>query len=412
MLGMLAAHVGFSAEFDWLQPESWASLVHGRSSILFALIAGVSLSLLTRQRTLRTVEETRVLRLRIVGRGVTILAIGLALELLGTPILVILTMYGVLFVIAVPFLGWSTRRLLIAAIALAVAGPPLLALAQSVTADSWAAGVTLLIFGSYPLTVWIALLFAGLAIGRLRLGDVAVAVKLLVVGTVLATLGYGLGVLAQPGPTLPNLASSGMTDASSKAVPVSPEALTGWSCTDAGFVGTVQCYDPAVLEASGGYSDSAWVEPTGFDVYVDRFQHADWEGAVTALGAWGAHTGGTLELLGSGGLAIAILGLCLLLGRAAPRVFAPIGALGAMPLSAYSMHVLMFAFVLPLIPLSEGLMWLVLASTLVVMATVWRRFAGTGPLERLARRVGDIFAVAPRKSGSSSIVEAAQPASS
>lgn len=411
MLGMLAAHTGFSAEFDWLQPATWPSLVHGRSSILFAFIAGVSLSLMTGQRTSRPVEETRVVRLRIVGRGVAILVIGLVLEVLGSPIDVILTMYGVLFIIAVPFLGWSTRRLLISTAVLVAAGPPLLALAKSLVGSTTDPGVALLIFGTYPVTVWIALLFAGVIVGRLRLDSAMVAVKLLVIGAVLATVGYGVGVIAQPSGSWQGDASYSKVDTSSVASSITPDELAGWNCADGGFSGVVECYAPEALTGPGLIADDPAAELTPLGGFVDRLQHPDWEGAAIALGAWEQHTGGTMELLGSGGLAVAVLGLCLLLGRAAPRLLSPLGAVGSMPLTAYSVHVLMFALGLQLLLPSGGLTWLVLSAALVVMAMVWRRFAGTGPLERLARRIGDIFADAPRRTDSRVAAERAQPSS-
>ena len=50
--------------------------------------------------------------------------IGVTLEALGTDIDVILGVYGVLFVLALPFLRWSPRRLLLAAAVLAILTPP------------------------------------------------------------------------------------------------------------------------------------------------------------------------------------------------------------------------------------------------------------------------------------------------
>ena len=40
VLGMFGAHVGVQQSFDWLEPSTWSDVVNGRSSILFAVLAG------------------------------------------------------------------------------------------------------------------------------------------------------------------------------------------------------------------------------------------------------------------------------------------------------------------------------------------------------------------------------------
>jgi uncharacterized membrane protein YeiB len=50
----------------------------------------------------------------------------------------------------------------------------------------------------------------------------------------------------------------------------------------------------------------------------------------------GAHSGGVLETVGSGGFALAVVGLCLLICRTPARiVLLPVRAVGSMPLTAY-----------------------------------------------------------------------------
>src|SRR6478735_3073256 len=86
VLGMMTAHVGPGGPEDpW--PWSLAQVVDGRSAALFVLLSGVSV------------------------------------ELLGTPVAVILPTYAVLFACAVPLLGTEPRRLLGAAAAVAALGP-------------------------------------------------------------------------------------------------------------------------------------------------------------------------------------------------------------------------------------------------------------------------------------------------
>ncbi len=98
---MFAAHVGAAdTAFDWSDPSSWPDLVNGRSAILFALCAGVSLVLLTTGPTGRSGPRPR----HVLARAATLLAIGGLLTLVPGGVLVILPTYAVLFVAALPFL--------------------------------------------------------------------------------------------------------------------------------------------------------------------------------------------------------------------------------------------------------------------------------------------------------------------
>ena len=47
VIGMLAAHLFTLPEIDWTDPVTWGGIVGGRSSILFATLAGVSISIVT-----------------------------------------------------------------------------------------------------------------------------------------------------------------------------------------------------------------------------------------------------------------------------------------------------------------------------------------------------------------------------
>src|SRR6478609_10962815 len=163
ILGMAGAHIGETSTFDWLDPATWTDLVHGRSSILFAVLAGVSIALMTGRSALPDPARLPGIRLGLIGRGAVIFLIGLALEFLNTPIAVILTLYGLLYVAVIPFLRWPPRRLLIAAAVLALAGPAVLALLASLTLHPSGPGIGLVLYGSYPITVWLAFVFGGMA---------------------------------------------------------------------------------------------------------------------------------------------------------------------------------------------------------------------------------------------------------
>ncbi len=110
-----------------------------------------------------------------------------------------------------------------------------------------------------------------------------------------------------------------------------------------------------------------------------------------------AHSGTTAEILGSGGLAIAVIGALLWLtsperaglGRTLRAIFWPIGASGSMALTAYTAQILILALCVELedypwsldYPGWPLMIWMTLGTLLV--ASLWRRFLGNGPLEQL-----------------------------
>ena len=109
-----------------------------------------------------------------------------------------------------------------------------------------------------------------------------------------------------------------------------------------------------------------------------------------------AHSGTTAEILGSGGLAIAVIGALLWLtaperagfGRTVRAVSWPIAATGSMALTAYTAQILVLALCIefedyPGVPgyPSWALMIGMTLATLVI-ASLWHRFRGPGPLER------------------------------
>ena len=123
VLGMFCAHV---APRDPRDPAVLRLLVtasDGRSSILFALLAGVSLAILTGRNVVYEGEQMRTARLRILGRSAMLVVIAGLLVSLGTSINIILAFYAAWFVAALPFARWPAARLLRAAAVLSVLGP-------------------------------------------------------------------------------------------------------------------------------------------------------------------------------------------------------------------------------------------------------------------------------------------------
>lgn len=382
IFGMIGAHVGIVWMVAGPDGPDLAAIVQGRSSILFAVVAGISVALATGRGRLPRGEALRSARLRMAGRALVVLALGLALEMLGSGIAVILPIYGILFLILIPFLGLRRRTLALTAVAIAVAGPTVVALLRAVTLSGTGipqgiggTAVDFLISGSYPLTVWLPLVLAGMALGRLRLDRVRTAAVLFGSGVGLAAFGYGLG------------------DAFNGTV---RGWLSGWGSVSSS----------SALSSSGvssllpGSSSSMRPDARG---YLERLSEVDLGAALSQ--AWGVspHSGGTWEIIGSGGFAFAVVGACLLAARPLRALLVPLAAVGSMPLTAYTAHVVSFAVLISPLALAPGLtswdgdpavsgwFWVGCVGVLLAACTAWALSRGRGPLESLvaavARRV-------------------------
>ncbi|MEI7055095.1 heparan-alpha-glucosaminide N-acetyltransferase domain-containing protein [Nocardioides sp. CCNWLW239] len=198
LLGMMATHVlepiDASGELTRIQ-----SIAGGRSAALFAVLAGVSLALMTgRQEPVR--GQVLVSRsLGLAARAVLIALLGLVLGSLGTNIAIILTYYGVLFLGAIPFLGLRARWLWLLGAVWVVLGPvvsqvvrPMLPLRQfespepSQLVEPARLLAELLFTGYYPAVPWLAYVLIGMAIGRIDLRNRTVVSMLWSGGLVLS----------------------------------------------------------------------------------------------------------------------------------------------------------------------------------------------------------------------------------
>jgi uncharacterized membrane protein YeiB len=329
VLGMFGAHLRISEELT-ADPSSWAAVVQGRSSILFATLAGVSIALLSgRSRPADDVDLVRA-RLRIAVRAAWVFAIGGVLEWLDTFVAIILGVYAVLFVLALPFLRWSAGRLLAAAALIAAVGPPLNVVLGQLLSSGGAADhyfARLLVTGVYPAMLWWALVLVGLAVGRLDLAAAGVQARLLAAGAGAALLGYG----------------------------------GGWLSTR--------------ILADG--------EPSRGPEEGFRFPVGEWR-AAWLTGAE-PHSGTTFELIGSSGFAVLVVAACLLVAGRLPLATAPLRAVGALALSVYAGHIVVIWALLAVAPqATEGVdVWLLFVCGALLAATVWRAALGRGPLERL-----------------------------
>jgi uncharacterized membrane protein YeiB len=338
VFGMFGAHVGVVADDVSSSPATWSGIVNGRASILFAVLAGVSIALVSGRTTPVTGDDLVRARVRILVRAAWVFAIGGALEALGTDIDVILGVYAVLFVLALPFLRWRPRGLFVAAAVLAVGTPPVdLLLTHVVEANDAfdAPFVSLTVTGAYPALIWWTFILVGLGIGRCDLGSGRVRATMAAAGAGLAVLGYGGGWLS-----------------------------TQW------------------------WAGGTPVDGDGFSERPDTWDPVWLTGAVP-------HSGTTFEIVGSAGVAIVVLAACLVLAERLPAVSSPFAAVGSMALTVYTAQVVAVG-VLGTLDYSDNTAWAAYVLASLAFATAWRLLVGRGPLERLltwssdraARRTG------------------------
>ena len=352
LLGMYAAHLTVARDASGPGGvDPLFQVVAGRSSALFALLAGVGIALANPLDRVRA--DPGRLRRRLAWRALLVALIGLALGHAESGLAVILTFYGVLFLCALPVLGWSARRLGWLALGWALLSPVAsLLLRRQLEAGpkvvpsfaELAAPVQLLqellLTGYYPVLTWATYLFAGMAVGRLRLGSAATAARLALVGAWTAALALAVSAWLT---RLPGTREALLAD------PRRP--VEGWAELDTqirlGLYGT---------------------HPTGTPWW---------------LAVWSPHSGSVVDLLHTTGTALLVLGLALWLVALLPR--APwwlLGGAGAMTLTLYTVHVLVVA-ALP--EQRTGTALALHAGVSLLLGAVAARLAQRGPLEAAVR---------------------------
>lgn len=364
LLGMMATHVLPTFESNAQLTPTWVGLVFsGRASALFAVLAGVGLALSTGKQQPLEGAALSAARRGIACRALVVGAVGLSLGGLEVNIAIILVHYAVLFLCILPFIGLGVKRLLGLAAAWVLASPglayllrpwllaatPPLQLGHNPGWDDLSMPATLLgdlfLTGYYPVFQWIAYLLIGLAIGRLALTTAVVPVLLLAGGAVVAVLAKWLSIVMM-------------------------ENWGGRVALQARFA------DPAYPLNSLLQVNLAGVEQSG-----------SWWWLATSS----PHSGTTLDLLHTSGVAAAVVGACLLLGRLGQWVeldlLLPLRGAGAMTLSLYTAHLCVMAALYGQ-PLPAGwtveLVYWVQAAAVVVIGGAFAALAWRGPLEWLA----------------------------
>ena len=392
IFGMIAAHVASGpSSFSIMDLSTYSALVHGRPAVLFALLAGVSISLMTgRGERPASVNYAQGMRLKLIGRALAIFLIGLLLEQLGTGIAVILTFYGVLYFVALPFVWARTRTLVITAICLGLIGPPLLAVIQYLLPKgNVSPTIGLVLGGVYPLPVFWGILLLGMALGRLNLQSTRVLAGLVAVGVCASAVGYGVGSIW--GSTEePKNGWINQDNGNGSSQPDWAAAISKLKKQKAKQADGMQPRNPAA-ELSADASSDERIE-SRWGQYRDALGSSKQlrESIKKSVVDSAPHSGGTAEFIGSSGFALIVVALCQLVVSCARRWFIPIAVTGTMPLTIYTAHVIV-VFVLggPAgTVVSNPLYWsLVIGS--MIFANGWMAFIGRGPLERFPRWLGN-----------------------
>ncbi|UUU19846.1 DUF418 domain-containing protein [Streptomyces sp. DSM 40750] len=357
VFGMYAAHVG---------PDPAAGgplgfvmeLARGRSSALFALLAGFSLVLITGRPQPRTGRAGRQAVGRMAIRSVVLIVLGFVLTALDTEVDVILAFYGLTFLAVLPLYRLRARTLAVVAAVGALVMPQVLyGIRRLIEEGSWADTVVardplarmsgtdgfveLLFTGEYPVLTWMPFLLAGMAVARLDLTRSATRAQLALTGGVLAVLGYGGSWLAL------------------RLVPHARATVA--AATD------------------GDSAASAW--------WSDTVGHLVDDAPAAWLLVGAPHSQTTFSILGNTGVALLVVALCVTAMDRLPRLrrlATPVCAVGMTALTAYVLHILAirrFGMEEENGPALVGL--LLFSLTAMLLATAWTRWFRRGPLEYL-----------------------------
>ncbi|MGC0403580.1 putative membrane protein YeiB [Streptomyces sp. SAI-126] len=350
VFGMYAVHVG-PAPSQGGVIGFLMELAQGRSSALFAVLAGFAVALITGRRTPKTGLAGRQAVAKVIIRAVILLALGTALTLTGTPVVPILAFYGLFFLLVLPLYRLGAKPLALIAAGWALVGPQLLYALKPVVGGrvflsyGQADGpVSLFFTGGYPALTWVPFVIAGMALARCDLAATSVRIRLALTGVALAVTGYGGSWLAV------------------RLVPGAAEAVRK-------------------AEEGPGMSSVSSVSPDSIGIFGD---------APAGMLASAPHSEATLSIIAATGVAILVITACLAAMDAFPRLrrlAKPVIAVGSMSLTAYVYHIVAIWLLdteTSAVPPLHILLGLIASVT--VLATLWSRFVKRGPLEWLMGR--------------------------
>jgi uncharacterized membrane protein YeiB len=373
VFGMFTVHLGVAAigVAEGATADALHELARGRSSALFAFLAGISLALMTGRTAPLSGTALRRARLRILVRALVLALLGGVLDLLDAPIAIILTYYGGFFLLALPLLRLRAPALAAAAAAVGVLGPlASFAVRAAMGGDTPLRPASIngltdfFLTGYYPAATFMAFVLAGMAAGRLDLRSARVRGALAAAGAALAVAGYGGSRLL--------MGAFGVLD---RLLAAQAAGAGGMAPADA---------DPALLDPL-----REWMAAQVGDLHGQVPVDSPWWLLVAA-----PHSGTPFEVAGATGTALLVLAGCLVLADAAGWLLYPLAAAGSMSLTVYTGHIVVIAAlgmsfqdVAPF-----RLEAFVLGS--LVFASLWRAVFRRGPLEAPLAALADVTAAA------------------
>lgn len=382
ILGMIATHIfpllhSNPAGVIW---PTWVGVsLTGVSSALFVVLAGVGLSLLTKNST-----DVFTSRVQLSLRAITLVAIGLLLGLAGSSVAIILVHYGVLFLLAMWFITLSRRALTLTALAWIVLAPVLHGVftrfmqlqvgGTTAYVENWRLWTSPTIFdvfqqplltlwdilftGYYPVISFLGYVLLGMALGRANLHKWSTGLGLLISGTIAYLAFRGLGA---------------------------------WLLTDIDYANRVAHATGVPVEQVPAMA------ATGAGINTDALM-----GAPQWFGIAIPHSGAPLDIYSTAGAAVAVIGFFLLVARVGVlrKLLFPITASGMIALTAYVVHVIITGIwptdwsqtmSIDDPQLVDAWIMLIVHWLVVVVIGVVVFFAGTrGPLEALLRKVSNV----------------------
>ena len=351
LVGMVAVHNIDARDADGTASLAWA-LSAGKSAALFALLAGVGLAFASGGRRRPTGRTWTGQAAALLTRGLIIGAVGLTLgyvvprDYAG----VILPYYGALFVLAIPLLSLSIRALVGLAAVIAVGMPVLSHLLRTGTDATPVGNLTftdlfadplqtvrdLALTGLYPALPWMAYLCVGLAVGQAVLSARRTVVAMTLIGAAL----------------------------------VAASTTVSWLLLDV-LGGRTRLEAVALQSMTRGELDAAMT--------------SGWAGVTPTDTPWwlatmSPHSTTPFDLANTIGLALVVLGVCILLGRTTTALLRPLAAAGSMTLTLYCAHLLLLSWsVMP----GDLAGFLIQTAVLVAFALVWSRTHARGPFEEI-----------------------------
>lgn len=336
LIGMFVAHV--SPVVSSVEFTSLIALADERPRLLFALTAGMGLGFIT--GATRPITDGRGgLRRQVAIRAVILIILGLAISIVLHPLVfVILDVYGVAFLLMLPLLFLPRGIALGIGIVLVAVAPAFAELAKQteliteMQESSVGFVADWFVSGAYPVFVWVAVMLIGLALVRYDLGKPRVVAIAALIGAYAAAALLPIAALMPGGNAAP---------------PVNALEVLG-----------------SAARASAAVTEAVRL---------------------------------SIETVGNVGVGVvAVAAMLLLLQFAAPVVrrvagmlLSPITAMGSMPLSVYTLHLVVITLA---VRTERGVRtddsWELLIALIVgsmLFAWLWRRYIGRGPLEQLLR---------------------------